>query len=154
MIQRLQTVYFLIAIVLIGSLFFVPFAEIVNAKEEIYRFDSQGLYIANSQTPNILFGNIPFMILNLSCIILLLVTIFQYKNRSRQILFCRIIILILLTIVAINGFNLWRYINLFPGNYQLKICLVFPVIAIVLIFMAMKAIKNDEKLLKSANRIR
>lgn len=154
MIQRLQTIYFLIAVLLIGSLFFVPFAEIVSAKSEIYRFDSNGFIIENSPNANLLFSNISYVILNVFSIIFLLITIFQYKHRSRQILFSRIIIFILLILLAINCFNLWRGINLVSGNLHLKIFFVFPLIAIVLISMAVKAIRKDEKLLKSANRIR
>ncbi len=154
MIQRLQTIYFLIAALLIGALFFVPFAEIVSAKGEIYRFDLKGFYSTDSLNPTILIGNLSIVILDVISIILLIVSLIQYKNRSRQILLSRLTIFILLILIALNCLNLWRSVNFVPGNYQLKIFLVLPLIAIVLIYMAIKAIKKDEKFLKSANRIR
>jgi hypothetical protein len=154
MIQRMQTIYFLIAALLIGSLLFVPFVEIVSVMGEAYRFDSGGFYSEGVQNPKMLFGSFPIILLCIISIILIMTTIFQYRYRTRQIIFSKWIILILLALLAIICFDIWRCINLVPGSHELKIYILFPIIAVVLIYMAIKAIIKDEKLLKSANRIR
>lgn len=154
MIQRLQTIYLLFAALLTGSLLFAPYAEIISENGEVYLFDSGGFFIVGTQNPKLLFGSFPIVLLSLISVIFVLVTILLYKHRSRQILFSRLIIVILSALSVIIFYDLWRCIQLIPGNHALKIFLVFPLIAIILIYLAIKAIEKDEKLLKSANRIR
>jgi len=154
MIQRIQTIYFLITVLLIGLLLFVPIAEIVSMKGETFRFDSGGFYSEGTQNPKVLFGSFPIVLLCIISIIFLIVAIFQYNYRSRQIIFSKLIILIQLALLVIICLDVWRCVNLIQGNYKFEIYLVFPVIAIILTYLAIKAISKDEKLLKSANRIR
>jgi hypothetical protein len=153
MIQRIQTIYFLIAALLVGLLFFVPYFQIVSFNGEVFQFDSGGFYSA-SQNHQVLFSSLPIILLCTICIILIIVTIFQYSHRTRQINLSKLIILILLVLMAIIGFYVWRCVNVIQGNYVLKIFLVFPVIAIIFLFLANKAIIKDIKLLKSADRVR
>ena len=154
MIQRIQTVYFLIAAFLLGSLFFVPFAEIVGQSGEIYRIDSGGFYSEGVNIPEFLFRSLHIVLLISISIVFLLLTIFQFKHRSKQMLLSKLIIFILLLLTVLIGFDLSRCINMVQGNYSLKIYLAFPLIAIILVYIGIKAIKKDEKLLKSSNRIR
>ncbi len=154
MIQRIQTVYFLIAAFLLALLFFVPFAEIVGPNGEIYHIDCGGFYSEDANMHKFLFRSLHVVLLIAISIVFTLLTMFQYKQRSRQIQFSGMIILILLVLTILNGLDLWRGINMVQGSYSLKIFLVFPLIAIILIYLAIKAIKKDEKLLKSVNRIR
>lgn len=154
MIQRIQTIYLFIAALLSGSLLFAPFAEIVNGKGELYRFDAKGFYLTASQSPELIIGGLPVVVICIISVLFILVTIFQYNKRSRQILFSKINMLILLVLAGFIYFNVWRSVQLITGPYSLKIYLAFPVIAIVLIYMAIKGINKDEKLLRSIDRIR
>jgi hypothetical protein len=154
MIQRIQTIYLLIAALLIGSLFFVPYAEIVNGKGGIYCFDSKGIYPEATQNSAIIIGSIPLVILCVISVIFILVTIFQYNNRVRQITFSKVNIFILLILSGLMCYDVWRGVELITGSYSIKIFLAFPLIAIVLIYLAIKAMIKDEKLLKSIDRIR
>jgi len=85
---------------------------------------------------------------------IILVTIFQFKNIARQATFSRINILIVIVIFGLISYDVWECTKLITGSYSMKIALAFPLIAMVLIYMALKAIKKDEQLLKSINRIR
>lgn len=154
MIQRIQTIYFLIAALLVGSLFFVPFAEIINAKGEIYRFDASGFYMEGSQGHEMIIGGLPVVFLCIISALFILVTIFQFNKRPRQIKFSKLNIFILLILCGLVYCNLWRGIYLITGSHSLKIYLAFPLIAIVLIYLAIKAIRKDQELLKSIDRIR
>ena len=63
MIQRIQTVYLLIAEILIGILFFVPFAGISGKDGSIYRFDLKGLSLDGILKSEIASGSMPLILL-------------------------------------------------------------------------------------------
>ena len=96
----------------------------------------------------------PLAILLTIILIISLITIFFYKNRIRQIRFCIYNILLMFG----SGFLTWYYINNFAKklecNVYYKLPIVFPLIAIVLTYLAFKRIKKDEELVRSADRIR
>jgi len=154
MIQRIQSIYLLTASLLIGSLLFLPFIEIVSANGDIYRFDSSGFYREGIQNPKVIFESLSIMLLVIVSAIFIFITIFQYNRRTRQIGFSKLNILIILVVSAIMCYDVNRCVQLTQGIYSLKVYLAFPLISIILIYLAIKAIIKDERLLKSIDRIR
>jgi hypothetical protein len=154
MIQRIQTLYFLIAAILIGLFLFVPYIEIVSFNGEVLQLDASGFHSDGTKNSQVLFSSTPISLLCIFCVIFIIATIFQYNRRTRQIRLSKLIILIILVLLAIIGFYIWRSISMVQGNYGLKIFLAFPVIAILFLYLANRAIMNDIKLLKSADRVR
>lgn len=154
MIQRIQTIYLLIAAFLVGSLFFVPFAELANGMGGIYRFDIKGFYLIGAQNSELIFSSLPIAVVGIISILFIIATIFQYNKRARQITFSKLNILILLTLSGLISYYAWRCVQLIAGSFSPKIYLVFPLIAIILIYLAIKGIIKDERLLKSMDRIR
>lgn len=154
MIQRIQTVYLLIAEILIGALFFVPFAEIAGKEGLIYRFDIKGIYLEGAQKAEMIYGSMPLIILWVMSMILIVATIFLYKNRILQMRLSMINIFILLGLWGLIYYYVWSSAKLLMGIYSLKIFLVFPVIAAILIYLAFRAIRKDELLVRSIDRIR
>ena len=153
MIQRIQTVYLLIADILIGVLFFFRFAEISSAKE-IYSAGIQGIYLDGIHKSQLILHNWLLLVLWVVSSILLFVTIFLYKNRKLQIRLAWIGILLTFCL----GFVIFLEVSLgaqrLMGQYSLTTYFVFPVIAVVLIYMAIRAITKDELLVRSIDRIR
>ena len=154
MIQRIQTVYLLIAEILIGALFFVPFAEIAGKEGSIYRFDIKGIYLEGVQKSEIIYSSLPLVLLWAVSLILILITIFLYKNRILQMRISTINIFILLGLGGLIFYYVWSGAKLLMGVYSLTIYLVFPVIAAILIYLAIRAISKDEELVRSIDRIR
>lgn len=154
MIQRIQTVYLLIAEILIGALFFVPFAEIAGKEGSIYRFDIKGIYLEGVQKSEIIYSSLPLVLLWAVSLILILITIFLYKNRILQMRISTINIFILLGLGGLIFYYVWSGAKLLMGVYSLTIYLVFPVIAAILIYLANRAISKDELLVRSIDRIR
>jgi hypothetical protein len=154
MIQRIQTVYLLIAEILIGALFFVPFAEIAGKEGSIYRFDIKGIYLEGVQNSEIIFSSLPLVVLWAVSLILILATIFLYKNRILQMRISTINIFILLGLGGLIFYYAWSGAKILMGVYSLTIYLVFPVIAAILIYLAIRAISKDELLVRSIDRIR
>jgi 4-hydroxybenzoate polyprenyltransferase len=78
--------------------------------------------------------------------IVLLLNIFLYKRRTKQASVCVFVMFLL---------ALW-YVNLatIRGSVELTWPMALPVVSIVLVFLARKAILADEKLVRSLDRIR
>ena len=143
MIQRIQTIYLLIASIVSGGLIFV-FNLWKTLKEQIFVLDlfKEGLFTLNV---------VPFMFITSS--ILSLVTIFLYKNRKLQFVIGRIIILINLFLLG-----LLIYLSLTLSGETIVsekgIGMFLPILVVLLIVLANKAIKKDEDLVKSVDRLR
>lgn len=154
MIQRIQTVYLLIAEILISALFFVPFGNIAAKEGLIYRFDISGIYLEGIQKPEIIYGSLPLVILWVVSLILIMMTIFLFKNRILQMRLSTISIFILLGLSSLIFYAIWSSAKTLLGVYSLTLYFVFPVIAAILIYMAFRAIRKDEDLVRSIDRIR
>ncbi|PCE64385.1 DUF4293 domain-containing protein [Sediminicola luteus] len=79
-------------------------------------------------------------------------TIFLYKNRQNQFVFNRLNIILNLFLL---GFFVYRSLSLSGGASPEKgIGMLIPVLSIVLLVLANRAIKKDEDLVKSVDRLR
>lgn len=143
MIQRIQTIYLFLASIVSGGLIFV-FNLWNTIKEKIFVVD---LFSRESITVKV----IPFMFL--ASAILSLVAIFLFKNRKLQFVIGRIIILINLFLL---GLLIYLSLNL-SGETNVSekgIGMFLPILVVLLIVLANKAIKKDEDLVKSVDRLR
>ncbi len=135
MIQRIQSIYlFLVTIVNVLAVFFVA-NKLENRADALLSFDYE--------------YQIYFILISL----LTLWAIFSFKKRGRQMLLGQFNVI--LNFVALGFLVYW--VLILPGEIQFSekgIGLVIPVISIVFIVLAQKAIKRDDELVKSANRFR
>ena len=143
MIQRIQSIYLLVATAVSGGLIFV-FNLWNNLKEEIFALD---LFARES----LLLKIIPLLFL-LSAIVSFS-SIFLFKNRKLQFVVGRLVILINLFLLG-----LLIYVSLtLPGEVSISekgIGMFLPILVVLLIVLANKAIKKDEDLVKSVDRLR
>ena len=137
MIQRIQTIYLLLAFVVTGILlFFIPLWTMSDSKE--YYFMQSQIYT---------------VVLGLSTTLTLL-SIVSYKKRQNQFVIGRLNIILNLILL---GLFVYRSLNLSgetPAVSEKGIGMFLPVVAIVLLVLANKAIKKDEDLVKSVDRLR
>ncbi|TDE28776.1 MULTISPECIES: DUF4293 family protein [Flavobacterium] len=137
MIQRIQTIYLLLAFVVTGILlFFIPLWTMKDGKD---------FYFMQNQVYTILLG--------LSTTLSLL-SIVSYKKRQNQFVIGRLNIILNLILL---GLFVYRSLNLSgetPAVSEKGIGMFLPVVAIVLLVLANKAIKKDEDLVKSVDRLR
>ena len=137
MIQRIQTIYLLLAFIVTGILlFFIPLWTMSDSKE---------YYFMQSQVYTILLG--------LSTTLSLL-SIVSYKKRQNQFVIGRLNIILNLILL---GLFVYRSLNLSgetPAVSEKGIGMFLPVVAVVLLVLANKAIKKDEDLVKSVDRLR
>ena len=142
MIQRIQSIYLLLVIFLsIGAPFFLKLW--VEADNEVFAFD---LFAYES----ILYKLVPISFIISA--LLALITIFFYNYRQQQFVLGRIIILINLFLL---GILIYLSLNI-PGEIfsEKGIGMFIPSIVILFSVLANKAIRKDENLVKSVDRLR
>ena len=143
MIQRIQSIYLLLASIVSGGLIFV-FNLWENLKNQVYVLD---LFSRDTISLKV----IPALFFVSA--ILSFLAIFLFKNRKLQFVVGRLSILINLFLLG-----LLIYVSLtLPGEISISkkgIGMFLPILAILLVVLANKAIKKDEDLVKSVDRLR
>lgn len=163
MLQRIQTVFLFLAFVAGVLIFFFPIATydlLDGSKIEFYlqmvREISKDTFkgmVVNSSKFNQWF-TLPLSAGQLVIIVLLFVSIFKYKKRTFQIRMNNLCILI--NVLLVGGvFYYSTFLEKSTGtssHYQFGA--VFPLISIIFLFLANYNIRKDEKLIRSADRLR
>ena len=155
MLQRIQSIYLLIASLAIFALFLFPLAHNVYIDNKPVTLMVTGVYQdVNGSLSHTQF----FVALTIVAAIvglLPLAVIFLYKNRKQQIAFAYSVLLVII------GFSYWmaQTVKDKMGAIQLDthnwgIGLFLSSVSIVFLLLAISAIKRDEKLVKSADRLR
>ena len=142
MIQRIQSIYLAIVFALSAILPLV-FNLWDDSKKEVYALELlSDLSIIAKLVP----------VFFLISALLAIVSIFKYKKRQLQFVLGRIIILINLFLL---GILIYLSLNI-PGEASSEkgIGMFIPVVAILFAVLANKAIKKDEDLVKSVDRLR
>lgn len=137
MIQRIQTLYMILVAAVAGGLSFVFNLYALEDGTEIYAKD-----------------DVVYLGLFMGSAVLALITIFLYKNRKLQFVLNRFNILCHLILL---GIFVYRMLNLSGGIDEISekgIGVILPLISIVLLVLANRAIKKDEDLVKSVDRLR
>ncbi len=147
MIQRIQTIYILLSAILIGSLFSLPFAEIAF-QDQLYLFDVRGILRNGTVQEN----GLPLAFFIGLILILHLVAVFMFKKRTLQI---RILVFSIILMIGLFGlFYFFTYYSFDNAGISFKIPVIFPLIAVILDYLAIRNIRKDEELVRSIDRIR
>ena len=136
MIQRIQTLYMIISVLIMGALYF--WFPLIN--------DPAGNIIIERNEPLVL-GLIG------GSILLAVVSIVNYKKRQLQFVVNRLNIILNFVLL---GVFVYRSLTLSGETLvsEKGIGVLLPIISIVFLVMANKAVKRDEDLVKSADRLR
>ena len=156
MIQRKQTLFLLLAVVVYVLALFLPIGYLqpkgMGGVSSIYNLglvDENGaIHIVGICVPM-------FLLLSVAAVISL-VTIFLYKKRKQQIMLCSISMLF--TFLWYVDYALIFIVKIpvaeIVGTLDYKFGACLPLISIILVAMARKGVKDDEKLVRAADRIR
>lgn len=151
MIQRIQTVYLLLAVIVSGivlplqiGLYEPSTMGVGHRLFNFYVFEASGEFS---------FRVLPLALLLMTEILTSAVAIFLYRKRPVQIRLCNAgIILLLLYYVAYALYG-W-FFGYTDHTFQPEWSAGLPVVAVITIFLARRGIKADERLVKAADRIR
>jgi len=154
MIQRIQTVYLLVIVALITAMLFMPLA-IIQIGDMFYSYNGSGL---NTMTtpPELVYPAWALMALLIIIILTAFITIFLYKKRMLQIRLCVFNAILLIGFYGLFAFFLWK-ISSMPGIFRfsnVRLALSFPLISIILDYLAIRNIGSDETLVRSLDRLR
>jgi peptidoglycan/LPS O-acetylase OafA/YrhL len=147
MIQRIQSLFLLLALSLSVALFFIPLYSV----ESLHPIN--GINPAGFQHIDVTSGII-FIVLNSLTGVFSLVALFLFKNRNLQIRLCNLnMIVISIFIITIFYFNDPSRSNADLAIHYNAGC-YFPLVQLLLCFLAMRSIRKDEELVRSADRLR
>lgn len=154
MIQRIQTIYLLLAAILTACTTFLSLGTFSTGTEE---FTLQAFGLKNAEGA-IIQSTIYMGILLTLALTIAVVTIFLFKRRLLQIRLCVVEMVLLIGAQAMTGIYYYLSCRAFDTvefqAHSMKLPLVFPVIALILTFLAARAIFRDEMLVRSMDRIR
>ena len=155
MLQRIQSVYLLLASLAIFALFLFPLAHNVYVTGVPINIKATGTYIDAGGQQIIKDHFVALTAVTAIVGIIPLIVIFLYKNRKQQITLCYS------TILVIIGYSFWLAqsaktvtggVTLAPVNFGIGLFLC--PFSILLLILAIKGIQRDEKLIKSADSLR
>jgi hypothetical protein len=147
MIQRIQTIYLLISAALVGLLYVLPFAEIAR-NDAVYIFNLKGILLEGA----VIETGIAILVLAGLILVLQVYAILNYKKRIKQIRLIKFSIFGMLCLFGLFFFI--AYYSFSGAQISFNISHVFPVIAIIINYLAIRAIGKDEALIRSIDRIR
>ena len=154
MIQRIQTVYLAIAAFLLVLLFSNPISQIILSEKLYLTLWHHEISAASDE----LFASVstwPITFLLSVIVVIEIVTIFLYKRRLVQIRLCVFNLLLMFGLVGLIYYFTKYTITSTEGMKSVFLWpIVCPMIAIILNYLALKAIQKDENLVRSYDRIR
>jgi len=144
MIQRIQTLYILIVLILHVLMVFSP----------IVKYFGEDWVVLNAYSISDYEKTLPLTILIALVIIINLITVFLYKKRTLQIRLLVINVVLIFGVLFFIGFYTYQILqtNEYKAYYQ--VACIYPLISIIFTFLAILAIKKDEALVRSMDRIR
>ena len=157
MIQRIQSVYLALVALCMLALYFSSIATFTSVNS-LFIYSIFGLNMQGSA--NLELGIFPTFLLGLTTTIfaLSLYSISLFKSRVKQMTFVRLnsLLLLLFIVIAVLAFNRSMEISMAKVSVVTNYLFgsVAPFIALVLNMLAFRAIKKDEALVRSADRIR
>ena len=154
MIQRIQTLYLLLAFIAIGLLFFFPVSELLVNKEFLFLFRYRGLYELKAGAEILSVASIPLASLFGINLLLSFITIILFKNRALQMRLCIFNILLLVGSLGLMYYYIGVAFSDFEAVVHYTIFALMPIIAAILSYLAFRSIRKDEKLIRSVDRIR
>ena len=135
-IQRIQTLMLLIAAILTAVFCFTPYGKSVDAA-------TTAIFVKDAPV---------LLILNILIVVLLLITIFMYKNLRLQMRMTILSVVLLCASVVTSLFTLSKAYNnatpVLPGGIGLLL------LAAIFALLAYRGTRHDHKLLRSADRLR
>jgi len=159
MIQRIQTIYYIISMIFLGFLLSgMDFLRFVS-KDSYYAFNIHGItrHFTDSKLAAVETKSIPLYISVIGLILLEFVVIMSYKNLNRQfqlarsIFFLYLLILVAFIVFATIGYSPSKSIE---TTRELGLGFIFLVLGFPFAFLGQISVKRDKKLLDSLNRLR
>ena len=153
MIQRIQSLYLLGSFILIAVMFFFPLAELVDTAGKTFQFFYRGIPAIAEGEPAI-FNAYPVAILLSIIALISLITIFLFKKRILQIRLTVFNMICMLGAIGLVYYSINSQTKELDAIADYSLINAFPLVALVLSYLAIRNIGKDEALIRSMDRIR
>ena len=156
MIQRIQSVYLFLAGLLPAFTFWLPLARFSGeGTEGFHTLYATGLNVVGS-APSAGEATTPWalIVIGICCVLLPLIALFGYKNRKAQMRKTRWAMLLDVAYYVALSVHVWLHVTasgLTPGFALGCLC---PLLSFLFLWLALRAIRKDEALVRAADRIR
>lgn len=157
MLQRIQSIWLVLAALVLLGLFLFPYVNYIDLVGLGKRISITGEYGAVN---NELVKKESYILQAVATIVLAIIplfTVFQFRNRKFQLklIYTEIALLVLFIVwLFFSASNTLSLINQKIGFQNIGVGFFLIPIAIALLVMAIRGIRSDEKLIKSADRLR
>ncbi len=152
MIQRKQSVYLLLAALTLVVMFFAPLLDFLHDGQQhaaMYAFTKS--LVGNEHYDNVHWG---ICIIAGVSILTSVGAVFLFKNRMRQITVVNIyLLLVLLLFITIFAYA-WAFAETTQWSFRPTWGMMLPPVAYVFGWLARRGIRQDEELVRSAERFR
>lgn len=153
MIQRMQSLYLLWSFILIEIMFFFPLAELVDASGTVYEFLYRGIPALKEGDP-LIYNALPVAILLGIIGLISFVTIFLFKKRMLQIRLTVFNMICMIGAMGLIYYSISSQAKELSAITSYSLINAFPLVALVLCYLAIREIGKDEALIRSMDRIR
>ena len=158
MLQRIQSLYLAIVAIACILLFFFPLADYYSELQGNYKFFVYGIRSMDPEPKVVfnLFFTVPLIFMVVASFIFSVSAIFLFKNRPLQIRLCAFNMLTNIVLIMVIFFfyaTKIKSMTLIEPEYNYT-GMALPLISILFLIVANQAIRKDEALVKSADRLR
>lgn len=155
MIQRIQSVFLILAIIFAGLFIRGNLFKFTGDTEKEYLMNARGIFQVAPETALSLEKSTPFLfVLSVSLPLVLLLSVFLFKKRKLQMKVLLILLFIILLLAGLAVFYgiMFARQNLLKQSLQFEIFI--PLVNFVLVILAYRGVKKDEDLVRSYDRLR
>ena len=159
MIQRIQTLYLLLATVLTVVCMSSCIGYYISEDGEIGRLFNLGCWCAKDEGSYLLSsrgGSWALFVILLIESTLSFLNIFLFKYRALQMRVCTFCMILLVGWYATYAFFAWYFLDAFytEVTFRVAVWASLPCVSIILLYLAFRGILKDEKLVRSLDRLR
>lgn len=155
MLQRIQTVY-LIGGALLTFLLFAPFFPLASVEGNLNDPPGEGVTMLSDGIFEVA-DHWLMIILTVTAGLMALAAVFQFKHRGRQIVWTRLVLISqMLFLVLASVLFYQEYVQLDASAFRFEIGygVLLCVLVIVCCGLAIRAIRRDDRLVRSMDRLR
>ena len=164
MIQRIQTLFLIIAALALIVMAFYPVVNITEftavqsgvLETDYYNLKVTGLADPSPESKPQMNSSValPLMIIVIALLAIIVYSIFRFKLRLYQLKLVKIGIFLNIILVAGIFLNYFKFFTHAQIGSELGLGSYFPLISLVMLVVANRYILKDEKLVRSADRLR
>ncbi|MCQ2201839.1 MAG: DUF4293 domain-containing protein [Bacteroidales bacterium] len=153
MIQRIQSLYILAAIVALGTLFFVDLGQL-SGEVGLFNVTHYGVVDVTKGGSDIITYLFPLASVLGVTVILALIDLFLFKNRMLQMRVATITAALSIASAIMIVLTNWVVASSLDMSWSFYWTMILPIAAAILMVLAYRKISDDEALIRSLNRLR